>query len=86
MEHHVVAVKLAQATNCGQCGPTTPHNVIVKCSCGQTATGKDPHIWTITSRKHNRVSFMPSFDWQEGEGSHLHEFLNDVPIDAKGQW
>lgn len=84
MTHRVIGVAVAHQTGCATCGPSTPHQVIARCACGQTATGMTDHIWTLT-RDGDRATFSPSFNWlvdpqDPSKGSHLHEFLNGVPI------
>lgn len=91
MSHTIVAVRFASLPGCDRDGPTTPHNVIAKCACGVTATGKTPHTWTVTERNGDRISLSPSFAWMNdpsdpSKGEHLHEFVNQVEYDTGDDW
>lgn len=86
-EHRIMAVSFTRLDGCEQCeDKNRPHNVVVKCTCGETATGKTAHIWAVTSRKPGLpgteirafVSLAPSFDWSSVHP--VHEFLTDAPL------
>lgn len=70
---------------CSRCGPTTPHQVIFRCSCGQSATGRTDHIWLLEEHDGGLVSFTPSVNWlldpkDASKGSHVHEFAQNVRV------
>lgn len=76
--------EIVGSTDCPACGPDTPHNVVVYCACGKTATGRTDHIWSITARDGDLVTLSPSFNWLEdpsdpSKGSHVHEFVQRIP-------
>lgn len=83
-EHRITGVSLCGTSGeCPRCTPDTPHNVVARCSCGQTASGKTEHIWTVASRSGDLVSLTPSFNWlvdpnDPSQGSHLHETVSGV--------
>jgi hypothetical protein len=87
IEHHIVAVAFTTIEPpCVTCTGRTPHNIVAKCGCGQTAAGMTPHIWTVTERAgENLVTLMPSFNWlndprDPSKGSHLHENVSRIPV------
>lgn len=92
-EHRIVMVAIAMADGCARCSPTTPHNVAARCACRtepplMIASGRTDHIWTL-QRAGDRGTLSPSFDWlidprDPSKGSHLHEFVVDVPIVSIG--
>lgn len=67
-----------------------PHQVDVRCACRtepplKIAGGVRPHIWTLTVHEDGTGSLSPSWDWLDdpgdrSKGSHLHEFVQRVPI------
>ncbi len=91
MTHQIVAVQAVHSAGCAQCGPTTPHNVVVLCECGQRACGITDHIWTVTRREDGRIWLSPSFNWlidpkDPSAGSHVHEFVQGVVESDEGTW
>lgn len=86
MTHRIVAVCLFDRPGCERCSPASPHQVVVRCSCGQTAAGREDHTWTAAiSADETTVSLKPSFNWlndpaDPSAGSHLHEFARGVAL------
>lgn len=83
-EHRIIGVAAVSAPDCARCSGATPHNIVVRCVCGNSATGKKEHIWTLT-RDGEFATLQPSFNWlndpmDESKGSHLHEFVTSVPL------
>jgi hypothetical protein len=70
----------------------SPHNVTVRCSCGQFSCGISDHIWTVKTEgiwtpdaRGIIGSLSPSYNWlndphDASRGSHLHDFVVRVPI------
>lgn len=82
--HRIVAIRRLYSPGCERCSDATPHNVVARCACGETAAGKGDHIWTITGRDGDLVTLAPSFGWwndpsDPAKGEHLHEFVTRIP-------
>lgn len=91
MTHAIAAVSLAASADCTRCGAMTPHNVIALCACGERASGMADHTWVISARVGDLVWLTPSFNWltdprDPSKGSHLHEFVQGVPISKQSEW